>query len=203
MNFTRLCQKFHCFHLSKSVTVGHMILTSHHTFVFIKSAFFNRKKNQKRSPSTKQRSFNIFNETFKLMLRIWNAKTQNMNPNFGTPKTAISKTPADQGVRQLRGRGFSARIFEIKNSSVSVGIGWWSQLTQEKFHQTTHKARKTNWKEVSKSDKAQRWLIIKFSPWTNISINEPRKNPALLSMKSWLFNRDPYNGVWKNAITSG
>ena len=51
-------------------------------FYLYQVSIFHQEKNQKRTPSTKQRSFNIFNETFKLMLRIWNAKTQNMNPKI-------------------------------------------------------------------------------------------------------------------------
>ena len=45
-------------------------------------------------------------------------------------------------------------------------------------------------------------IEVKLNSRSNLSghidANEPRKKPALLSMKYWLFNRDPYNGLLKS-----
>ena len=37
-------------------------------------------------------------------------------------------------------------------------------------------------------------------PWKQMS---HEKNPALLSIESWLVNRDPYNGLWNNPYITG
>ncbi len=47
-------------------------------------------------------------------------------------------------------------------------------------------------------DHKKTWWVLKFQrnkPWHDMNHESHEKNPNLLSIESWMVNRDPYNGL--------
>ena len=160
MNFTELPKIYLGFHRFKSLIVGNVNLNilSYCHLIFIKSSISpgkNRLDQQNRVVSIEN-----------LQISVKNLEHKTWIPPFLVPPRRRVKQNAVfrkiQGVRQLRGRGFSARIFwDPKRQRFEFELDD-GEVSWHRENSTKQLIKQEKTSERNELSKAQRWLNIEF-----------------------------------------